>query len=252
MTQPHAGDDGLARRRILLTGGASGIGRAAAEILTARGASLALLDIDEGKLEHATAATGAKAVRVDLADEASTIAAVKRAAELMGGLDGVINCAGLANLDSLADLTPEAWGKTLAINLTAPYLIVRTALPWLTQAQGASVVNVASAVGLLPTKGRCAGYAASKAGLIGLTRAMAAELAPKVRVNAVSPGFTETPMTAAFKPRAEGAPPLTAAYALGRVAQPDEIANAIVFLIGDLASFVTGSTLAVDGGRTFH
>jgi NAD(P)-dependent dehydrogenase (short-subunit alcohol dehydrogenase family) len=245
--------DGLGGRRVLVTGGASGIGHATCRLLAERGARIAILDIDAGKTAEVANELGACPIPVDLADDERLARAVEHAAETMGGLDGVVNCAGVATGQSLRDLTPELWARTLAINLTAPYLILRTALPWLMAAPSASVVNIASGAGLLPTRTTGSAYASSKAGLIGLTKALAWELAPKVRVNAVCPGLTATPMVEAIAPAKPGqASPLASRYALGRAADPGEIAAAIVFLLSDAASFVTGSTLAVDGGRTFH
>jgi NAD(P)-dependent dehydrogenase (short-subunit alcohol dehydrogenase family) len=245
---PHGLD--LKGRRVLVTGGASGIGFAACRLLIERGADVALLDLEQPRLFDAAKGLGAIPIAADLADPHQPGPAARKAAETMGGLDGVVNCAGVANLKPLGDLEPDEWMRIFAINLTAPYLILRAALPWLTRAPGASVVNVASGVGITPgvgSKGGCA-YAASKAGLLGITRSLASELAPAVRVNAVCPGVTETPL---LKGLASGGPAL-AGYALGRMATPAEIASVIVFLISGEASFVTGATWAADGGRTFH
>lgn len=243
----------LYRRHVLVTGGASGIGRATTLMLAQSGAKVAVLDIDQVRLDEIESSTGAVVVGVDLSDGMAVTRAVELAANRLGALDGIVNCAGISNNDGLADLTPDMWARSLAVNLTAPYLILRAALPWLLAGEGPSVVNIASGVGILPSDGAGTAYASSKAGLIGLTRSLARELAPKVRVNAVCPGLTATPMTSAYinAPRPNSESP-AAGYALRRVADPVEIANAIVFLLSDCASFITGSTLAVDGGRIFH
>lgn len=142
----------------------------------------------------------------------------------------------------------------MAVNLTAPYLICQAALPWLKARPGASIVNIASGQGLLSNAPGGSAYAASKAGVIGFTRAMAAELAPGIRANCVCPGIVQTPMTTE-QLRGYANPddaPFVAQYAMKRVAQPREIAEAVLFLASDAASYITGSALAVDGGRTFH
>jgi NAD(P)-dependent dehydrogenase (short-subunit alcohol dehydrogenase family) len=241
-------------RRIYLTGAASGIGLATARLLADGGAALALADIDAAGLGEAAAATGGRAFVVDLRDGAAIDASVAQAAEALGGLDGVINCAGVAHGARLDALEPAEWDEVLAVNLTAPYRVCRAALPWLKREASASIVNVASGVALLPTGPGASAYAASKGGLLSFTRALARELAPDIRANAVCPGLARTPMTAHIL---DGATPLdpaafVSAYALQRAADPLEVAEAIGFLASSEASYVTGIVLAADGGRTFH
>lgn len=237
----------LSGRRILLTGAASGIGRASAEACRREGARLALLDVSPD-VERVARELEALPLVVDLRDLTALPDAVARAAEAMGGLDGVVNCAGANVTRPLAEVTLADWAKAMEINLTAPFVICQAAVPRLST--GAAIVNVVSGVGLRPDSPGVSPYAASKGGLIALTRALAAELAPDIRVNAVAPGLTRTPMTTQML---QGdPPPALARYALKRAAEPEEIANAILFLLSDEASFVTGITLAADGGRTFH
>src|SRR4051794_8074623 len=131
------------------------------------------------------------------------------------------------------------------VNLTGIYIVVRCCLPWLAKATGATIVNIASGQGLLPNTPQMTAYAASKGGVVNLTRAMAAELAPAVRVNSVCPGMVDTPMAEGFKGNVRN-------YALKRIAEPEEIARVILFLTSWEGSYITGAALAADGGRSFH
>jgi NAD(P)-dependent dehydrogenase (short-subunit alcohol dehydrogenase family) len=241
-------------RRIYLTGAASGIGLATARLLAQGGAGLALADIDAEGLERSAAATGGRALVVDLRDGAAIDASVAEAAAALGGLDGVINCAGVAHGAPLEALETADWDDVMAVNLTAPYRVCRAALPWLRGQASAAIVNVASAAALLPPGGGASAYAASKGGLISFTKALARELAPEIRVNVVCPGLAATPMMAAVLEGRSGVDPAAfiSAYALKRAADPLEVAEAIAFLCSQEASYVTGVTLAADGGRSFH
>lgn len=244
---------GLTDRRILVTGAGSGIGQAIARLFATEGARLTLLDLKSEAVADLAEASGGVAIDVDVADEAAVQAAVARGAETMGGLDGVVNAAGIVATTSLADTTLEAWRRMMEVNMTGPFLVCRAALPWLLEAPGASIVNIASAQALRPVGASCS-YAASKAGVLNFTRALAAELAPGIRANVVCPGIVDTPMVAAVRQAAgqTGAVLKASDYPLQRMAQPMEIAAAVRFLISDEASFITGATLAVDGGRSFH
>lgn len=241
-------------RRIYVTGAASGIGLATARILAEGGAALALVDVNEEGLKSAAAETGGQPIAVDLRDGAAIDRSVQTAAEALGGLDGVINCAGVAHGAGLAMLEPEEWERVLAINLTAPYRVCRAALPWLREGDGASIVNVASGVALLPAGPGATAYVASKGGLISFTKALAAELGPGIRANAVCPGIADTPMGTSVLQRGDqaAAEAFLSRYVMKRAADASEVAEAIAFLISDEASFITGIVLAVDGGRSFH
>jgi NAD(P)-dependent dehydrogenase (short-subunit alcohol dehydrogenase family) len=241
----------LQGRRVLITGAASGVGKATAERFVREGAKVALVDINAAALAEVSAALSAPHFAADVADEADVRAAVAGAAEALGGLDGVANVAGMAISRPLASTTVEEWNRTLAVNLTAAFLVSREALPHLEACEGATIVNVSSASGLMPLAKGLGPYAASKAGLITLSKALAFELAPRIRVNVVCPGAIDTPML--LDPiRVLARDPERSPYALRRTADPAEIADAILYLTGRESSYVTGAALAVDGGRSFH
>ncbi|TAK98267.1 MAG: SDR family oxidoreductase [Rhodospirillaceae bacterium] len=244
----------LTGRKILVTGAASGIGKALSIFLAERGTKLGLLDIDQAGLKAVSVQTSGYSVAVDLSRTNDATSAVVETATALGGLDGVVNCAGVPSGAPLAEMAEDDWAKTLAVNLTAPFVICKAALPWLSKATGASIVNISSGAALAPPGGGCCSYVASKAGLLGLTRALAVELAPAIRVNAVCPGVTRTPMVDLVlkKLSAEERAAFTSQYPLGRSAEPAEIVNVIAFLLSDASSFVTGATYTADGGRTLH
>jgi NAD(P)-dependent dehydrogenase (short-subunit alcohol dehydrogenase family) len=235
----------LERRRILVTGAAAGIGRAVAHLFAREGAALALLDRDADGLAITAAETGSTALPLDITDDEGVASAADRAASALGGIDGVVNCAGIMHRGMVADVSVEQWRRVLDVNLTGTYLVSRACLPWLQQAAGSTIVNLASGQGLLPNAPGYSAYAASKGGVVTLTRALAAELAPRVRVNSVCPGMVDTAM-------ADGHRDNAVHYALKRLGTPEEIASVILFLTSDESSYVTGAALAADGGRTFH
>jgi len=232
-------------RRVLITGAASGIGRKTAELFAAEDAALTLLDCNREGLAEVARETRGVSVEADVTQEAAVAHAVEQGATAMGGIDGVVNAAGIVIHGSVLTVGVAAWQRVLDVNLTGTYIVVRCCLPWLLKAPGATIVNIASGQGLLPNTPNMTAYAASKGGVVNLTRALAAELAPTIRVNSICPGMVDTPMTA-------GLPREVNRYAMRRIAQPLEIAQAVLFLTAPESSFVTGAALAVDGGRTFH
>lgn len=242
----------LAGRKALITGGASGIGLATAKMFCAAGAQVVVLDINATALSTLEAREGLHSYCVDLTDETAARAAVQWAAQRMQGMDAVVNCAGVPNGTQLDAMELAVWNKVMAINLTAPYIVCRAALPWLKARRGSTIVNIASGMGLLPDVGGVCAYAASKGGLIAFSKALAAELAPDIRVNVLCPGLAQTPMSASLLHDSASASRALQRYALRRAAVPDEIANGILFLTSSESAYVTGTTLAVDGGRTFH
>ena len=235
----------LEGRRILITGAASGIGQRTAELFAGEGAALTLLDCDRKRLASVARETGGTAVEADVTQELSVARAVEQGAGAMGGIDGIVNAAGIVIYGSVLDVGVADWKLVLDVNLTGTYIVIRCCLPWLAKAPFATIVNIASGQGLLPNTPNMTAYAASKGGVVNLTRALAAELAPSIRVNSVCPGMVDTPMTARLRREVDR-------YALKRIAEPLEIAQAILFLTGTESSFVTGAALAIDGGRTFH
>ncbi|MGW2169520.1 SDR family NAD(P)-dependent oxidoreductase [Streptomyces sp. NPDC001705] len=230
---------------MVITGAASGIGRATARLFAAEGAALALLDRDEAGLARTAEETGGSAFAVDITDEEAMTRTAGELSAALGGIDGVVNAAGIMFRGTAADVPATAWRTMLEVNLTGTYIVIRSCLPWLTREPAATVVNLASAQGLLPNTPGHSAYAASKGGVINLTRALAAELAPQTRVNSVCPGMVDTPM-------ADGNGGNVQNYAMKRMADPAEIARAVLFLTSSESSFVTGTALAVDGGRAFH
>jgi meso-butanediol dehydrogenase/(S,S)-butanediol dehydrogenase/diacetyl reductase len=235
----------------LVTGAASGIGRATARLLAQRGARVVAADIDVQKLAALEAELGAAAVgyKVDLAEPAQVEAMVAAAVETMGGLDVLISNAGVGAMGRATDLDPAVWRKIMAIDLDAAFLAARAALPALMARRGA-IVYTASVSGMAADYDLTA-YNTAKAGLLGLVRNLAIDYAADgVRVNAVSPGYTITPPTEAMGPGVKAA--FVERVPMGRGAQPEEIAEAICFLASDRASYITGQNLAIDGGLMAH
>lgn len=238
----------LAGRRILITGASAGIGRATAELFAREGAALALVDRNPVDL----AGPAVTAIEADVSDESSIAAAVAIAAKAMGGIDGIVNAAGIFPVAKIEDTSLELWQRTLAVNLTGPFLVIRAALPHLRAAPRATIVNISSGSAIVPYP-ELGAYGASKGGIAVASKVWAAELGPSIRVNVIAPGMTRTGMVTDWHPdpqqlaaRAKGL------YALQRIAEPAEIAEGILFLSCERSSIVTGATIAMDGGRTFH
>lgn len=245
-------------RKILITGAASGIGLISAALLKKEGASVGLIDIDEAGLKERARETVGDAFTcaADVTSEAKVVLAVDAVAEALGGIDGVINCAGVDFIGTLEETTGAEWGRVMATNLNGPYHVCRAALPHMKKAQGGTIVNVASAAGLRPLEHRTA-YCASKAALVMFTKTLAAELSEyQIRANVVCPGIVETPLFhRSFENAADPDAELRRIidrYVIKRAGTPEEIASAILFLSSSEASYVTGAALAVDGGRSFH
>jgi NAD(P)-dependent dehydrogenase (short-subunit alcohol dehydrogenase family) len=242
-------------RVALVTGGGSGLGQAAARILAGRGATILVADVNEDGGQETVgqcqaAGSEARFVRTDVTSEADVAAAVAAAVETWGRLDAAINNAGTTGPSApTADYTLEQWNAVIALNLTGVFLCLKHEIPHMVEQGGGAIVNTSSGAGLIGFAG-LPGYVASKHGVIGLTRAAALEYVKAgVRVNAVCPGSTRTPMLEGFMggdPAIEKA--MEQSSPMGRLARPEEIAEAMVWLLSDAASFMVGHALAVDGG----
>lgn len=239
----------LAGRRILITGAASGIGAETARLFASEGAKVALVD-------RTPIADAANAAVVDVADAAAVAQAVDALADGLGGLDGVVGCAGIDLLRPFAEMTADDWRRVLDVNLTGPFNVCHAAVPHLRAAGGGTIVHIASGAGLRPLPGRTA-YCSAKAGLVMFAKSLAIDLAPdSIRVNAICPGIVDTPMfrdglADAADPDAELTMVLDR-YLIKRIGQTLDIANAALFLSSSESAQITGSALAVDGGRVFH
>ena len=247
----------LVDRRILITGGASGIGLATARRFVSEGARVALLDLNAAGLAAASQELGgAPAVQADVTQEAQVRAAVPAAAEALGGLDGLVNAAGVSAWRSFEDLDFAEWRRILSINLDGPFLVTHAALPALKAAGRGTIVNVASGAGLQPRPNFSA-YCSSKGGLVMFTRSIAIDLAPaNIRVNAVCPGIVMTPLVeknlAKFPDRDAAVQRYVSRNLMHRFGTAEEIAEAILYLTSHDSSFVTGSALSIDGGSVYH
>ena len=249
----------LEGKAALVTGGGSGLGRASAIALARAGATVTVADVDEqGGKETATlvseeAGGDADFVRADVTQADEVEAMVDKAVARWGHLDCALNNAGTTGVSApTADYTLDDWNRAIALNLTGVFLCLKYELPSMLE-RGGAIVNMASGAGLVGFPGLPA-YVASKHGVVGLTRAAALEYASQgVRVNAICPGSTRTPMLEGFMGGDEQVERMmTRAVPLGRLGRPEEIAEAVVWLCSDAASFVVGHSLAVDGGSVIQ
>lgn len=237
-------------RRILVTGGASGIGAAVASRIVEEGGRVCIVHSDARKAPMIGAGLHVERFIADVSDATMVAKAIGYAADKLGGIDGLVNSAGVNTMLPFAETGTEEWNRTLAVNLSGAFHVCRAALDNLRQNASATIVNVSSAIALQPLANRTA-YAASKAGLIALSKVLALELAPTIRVNVVCPGAVDSAMLrSTFS--ADAIAKMGSRYPLGRIATAEEASNAVLFLTSDESSFITGATLTVDGGRTFH
>jgi NAD(P)-dependent dehydrogenase (short-subunit alcohol dehydrogenase family) len=249
----------IAGKRAIITGAGMGIGRATALRFAREGARVGIIDINPRAAEEVVSlisASGGEALSLiaDVSDEDQVAHAVAQAVARWGGLDIVVANAGveLVGEDARADeLKKEVWDRTLAVNLTGVFLACKHGIRALLASGGGSVVCTASPTGLFGSAAGFSAYSASKAGVYGLTRVMANDYARHgIRVNAVIPGFTNTPMTKYFMESDQEREGLLHTIPMGRPGEPDEVAAVMLFLASDEASYVTGAAWASDGGMT--
>jgi NAD(P)-dependent dehydrogenase (short-subunit alcohol dehydrogenase family) len=239
-------------RVVIVTGGGRGLGRAFCEAFAEAGASVAAADIDEAAAAETASLVGGLGVRVDVSDSASVRAMVDSVVDRFGGVDALVNNAGLyAGLHRAPfhELDEAEWDRTMSVNLKGPWLCASACLPVMRERGGGAIVNVASAT-VFSGSPEWAHYVASKGGVIALTRVMAREAGEfNIRVNALAPGFI---LTEASREMIEDAETYGVARgSIKRSAHPDDVVGAAVFLASDASRFITGQTLIVDGGRQF-
>ncbi len=240
----------FADKAALVTGGASGIGLAIVRRLVAEGARVVVADVNEASLAAACSDLGAAAlpVTVDVRDEAQVAAMVRAASEQYGNLDLAFNCAGLSAFGEITELSEADWDTVIDVCLKGVFLSVKHEALAMAGTGGGSIVNVASLNSHVPMYGGVA-YACAKAGVEMLSRNAALELAPgKIRVNTVSPGLTDTPLTAGVRTVAGVEDAFMARIPMRRWGTPEDMAAAALFLASDDAGYITGSNLVVDGG----
>lgn len=238
----------LAGKRALVTGASGGIGGAIARALHRQGAVVALSGTRREALDNLAGelGDGAHVTPCDLSDDAAVAALAKDAADAMGGLDIIVNNAGITRDGLAMRMSDDDWGDVLNVNLTAGFRIVRAALRGMMKRRWGRVISITSVVGATGNSGQ-ANYAAAKAGTVGMTKALAAEVASRgITANCIAPGMIETAMTEALGDAAREA--MTSRIPLGRPGTPDDVASSAVFFASDEASYITGHTLHVNGG----
>jgi 3-oxoacyl-[acyl-carrier protein] reductase len=239
----------LARKTAVVTGGSRGIGYAIAQALAGAGARVAILARDGAKAETAARSLGdggARGYSCDVADAAQVEQAVETVERDFGQIDVLVNNAGTTKDNLLFRISEEDWNTVLDVNLKGAFLMTKHAARGMIKRRWGRIVNITSVVGIAGNKGQ-SNYTASKAGLIGFTKAVSKELASRnVLVNAVAPGFIDTELTRSIT--AEARATLIKAIPLGRLGEGQDVAAAVLFLVSDFASYITGQLLVVDGG----
>jgi NAD(P)-dependent dehydrogenase (short-subunit alcohol dehydrogenase family) len=244
-------------RTAVVTGGGSGIGLAIGARLATEGCAVAVFDRDAGSADAAaakiTAAGGtALGVEVDVTDRPQIDAGIERVRRELGAATVLVNCAGLDGFDRFLDITPDKWDRILAVNLTGTFSCCQAAVPDMLEARWGRIVNISSS-SAHSGQPLMTHYVAAKAGVIGFTKALALELAPRgITVNTIPPGFIDTPMLRKAEARGllgEGVDANAATTPVRRIGRPEDIAAACAFLVRDEASYITGQVIGVNGGR---
>ena len=246
----------LAGKTALVTAAGQGIGRASAEAMAAEGAQVCATDLNPALLQGLAGRPGITTRVLDVLDDA----AVRRTMDELPALDVLFNCAGFVHNGTILDCGPKDWEFSFNLNVRAMYTTIRCALPKMLErhektGKGASIVNMASVAGSLKGLPNRLAYGASKAAVIGLTKAVAADFVAKgIRCNAIAPGTVDTPSLAerinAFADPVEARKAFVARQPMGRLAKPEEIAPIVVFLASDESAFATGNVYSIDGGMT--
>ncbi len=243
---------GIKHRTAIVTGGANGIGEACVRLLAKHGANVAILDIDTGAGDCLASAVGPSCISfgLDVSNSEDVRCVIQKVAAELGPPTLLVNNAGIGHYGTVTETTDEDWERVLNVNLKSYFLCARETIPFMQAAGNGAIVNVASVQSFMSQQ-RVAAYCASKAGILGLSRAMAVDHAPEIRSNAVCPGTVDTPMLAAAIEGLNQEALLQECrnmHLLKRIGQPQEIAQLVVFLLSDLASFITGQAIRIDGG----
>lgn len=235
----------------VITGGGSGIGAACARMIVDRGGAVILLDRDIGNANSIALQTNGEAHELDVTDAKAVNAVVDVWAQTNKIPDVLINCAGVREFADPLEISPEHWQQVLSVNLSGTFYITQAvARLWRDRKRTGAIVNTSSTSGIFASEHRVT-YVASKHGVVGLTRQLALDLGPLgIRINAVAPGVVQTPMTQTYFDDPDTEDRIRTVYPLGRVAQPEDVAEVILFLASDRARHVTGTVIPVDGGYT--
>ncbi len=240
-------------RRVVVTGGASGIGRATARRLAAEGAQVVAADVNEALLAEVAGSPDAAPGRItalvaDVSSEAGAAGLVSTSVEILAGLDVVVNAAGILSFSHTHEQSIDGWNRIVAVNLTGTFLVCRESLPHLIGSRG-NIVNLASTTAHAGQAWAVA-YSATKGGVLAMTRALAVEYGKSgVRANTISPGAIDTPITGAFRlPEGADASLLDRAMPMGAFGSPDGVAAAVAYVASDEASHMNGADLVIDGG----
>ncbi len=234
-------------RRIVVTGAASGMGRAIALRFAKEGARLALIDRAEAALLELAGQLQAEPMVADLAVAGQSRTGIELAVGAMGGIDGLVNCAGILGAGTIGETSEAEYRRILDVNMGGTFFMCQAALAHM---QAGTIVNIASIAALYPVSGSAA-YAASKGAVLAFGRSLAKEVGPAIRVNTICPGAITTGMNKDSATQ-EALSTILQSYALQRIGQPEEVAEVALFLSSDASSFMTGTSVTVDGGRAFH